>query len=832
MVYKARHRHMDRIVAIKVLPPGVIQDAAAVARFEREVRAAARLQHAHIVAAYDAAEAKGVHFLVMEYVEGTDLAALVRHGGPLTVEQAVDCVLQAARGLAYAHRHGVVHRDIKPSNLLLDREGMVKVLDMGLARFESPLGGDVTDLTSMGQIMGTVDYMAPEQALDTHHADARCDIYSLGMTLWYLLTRRPAYSGENALARLLAHREQPIPSLRAACPAVTPELEAVFRKMVAKQPGDRYQTMAEVVAALEAAQVRGGLPRTSSDAASPVDRRVGAAHHESGGGQCPPYGSAESGAVLASTQPHPQAGTRAALHEPLPADVEATLTFKSAELDTDPNTERSLDISGSALSRKHRGRGRRIAVVAALVGLAAIAAAAAFVIRIQSGEGEVVVESEVDGVSLDIVRNGRPVKEDWQIHAGADNRWVVRSGVVDVKLPANLRGEFIVDQDTARLVRDGKIVVKITRKTKPDDTAVAAEDRDRAAAEWVLEQKGVATCLAPSGSVTVASSPAALPAEKFQLYGAGLSEVKTLVGADLDRLAELPQLCFLELDKTNLDSAAIPRLVRIPNLGTLDISDTRIKSSGLAGLGPARKLWRLTLSSPQNNDAFVGMARVSGLRQLTIYRATADDIIQLANVEQLRTIWLPDADSPDEGAVAKLRAAQPLCRVLVGERGHIRPIGADPIGEAARRLRAKGAELEIVDFPPEGASRPVNDDAAIAPGKAFSIAVLTFPAGVSLADDEIGWLGCLDHTLYFGAEEAVGADRYAAALADHLLSGVRLGNSDLTDAGLERFQASASLEYLDARDTRVTRAGIEALRTALPDCKIDWQPPDAPTSAP
>jgi len=170
--------------------------------------------------------------------------------------------------------------------------------------------------------------------------------------------------------------------------------------------------------------------------------------------------------------------------------------------------------------------------------------------------------------------------------------------------------------------------------------------------------------------------------------------------------------------------------------------------------------------------------------------------------------------------------------VLVGARGHIRPIGADPIGEAARRLRAKGAVLEIVGFPPEEASRPVTDAAAIASDKVFSFAALTVPPGVLLADDEIGWLGCLDHPLYFSADEAVGADRYAAALADHSLSGVSLANSDLTDAGVERFQASPSLEYLDARGTKVTRAGVEALRTALPNCEIVWDPPAATTSPP
>src|SRR5262249_38422027 len=140
-VYKAEHRRMKRIVAIKMLPPNLLQNPAAVARFQREVEAAARLRHPHIVAADDADEANGVHFLVMEDGDGRDLSALVKRNGPFPVAQAVHCILQAARGLEFAHKKGIVHRDIKPANLLLDSEGVVKILDMGLARMEGDAAG-------------------------------------------------------------------------------------------------------------------------------------------------------------------------------------------------------------------------------------------------------------------------------------------------------------------------------------------------------------------------------------------------------------------------------------------------------------------------------------------------------------------------------------------------------------------------------------------------------------------------------------------------------------------------------------------------------------------
>jgi formylglycine-generating enzyme required for sulfatase activity/serine/threonine protein kinase len=251
-VFKAVHRRMDRTVAIKMLPPTMTKDEEAIARFGREVRAAAKLRHPNIVAADDAGHANGVHFLVMEHVDGSDLYVVVKMNGPLPVATAANYVWQAARGLEFAHKKGVVHRDIKPANLLLDAEGTVKILDMGLARLEC--SGEVAteaNLTVSGAVMGTVDYMAPEQALNTKTADARADIYSLGITLYYLLAGKAAYGGDSLMEKLLAHREQPIPSLQSLHTAIPKRLEEIFRKMVAKSVDERYQSMSEVIEALE-----------------------------------------------------------------------------------------------------------------------------------------------------------------------------------------------------------------------------------------------------------------------------------------------------------------------------------------------------------------------------------------------------------------------------------------------------------------------------------------------------------------------------------------------------------------------------------------------------
>jgi serine/threonine protein kinase len=245
-VFKALHRRMERTVALKLLPKVALAPPDVVQRFEQEVRSAARLTHPHVVTAFDAGDCSGTPFLAMEYVEGKDLFRLVQEQGPLPVGQAVECIMQAARGLEYAHGRGVVHGDIKPGNLILAPDGTVKILDLGLARLRPTAGEEA--------LMGTVDYLAPEQTTDPRQADRRSDIYSLGCTLHFLLTGQPVYRGRTVIQKVLAHRESPIPSLRLLRPDVPEAVDAVFQKMIAKRPDDRYQSMAEVIQALQACQ--------------------------------------------------------------------------------------------------------------------------------------------------------------------------------------------------------------------------------------------------------------------------------------------------------------------------------------------------------------------------------------------------------------------------------------------------------------------------------------------------------------------------------------------------------------------------------------------------
>jgi tRNA A-37 threonylcarbamoyl transferase component Bud32 len=252
-VFKALHRRMERTVALKLLHERSLSSTEAVERFQREARAAARLHHPNIVTAFDADEDGGLHFLVMEYVDGPDLGKLVQQG-PLPLEKALAYVAQAARGLEYAHAEGVVHRDIKPANLLLSSKGAVKILDLGIARLAAtePAGPSThPDLTQAGAILGTVDFMAPEQAIDSKTADHRADIYSLGCTLYFLLTGAAPYTGKTIVEKIVAHRECEVPSLLTLRPDAPLGLNELVRRMMAKTPAQRISTMAEAAQALE-----------------------------------------------------------------------------------------------------------------------------------------------------------------------------------------------------------------------------------------------------------------------------------------------------------------------------------------------------------------------------------------------------------------------------------------------------------------------------------------------------------------------------------------------------------------------------------------------------
>ncbi|MCA9245612.1 MAG: serine/threonine protein kinase [Planctomycetales bacterium] len=271
-VYLAQHTVMGHRVAIKVLPQSKVEDSSYLERFYQEAQAAARLNHPNIVRAHDIDSQGKTHYIVMDYVAGTDLQETVKHEGPLDYETAADFIAQAADGLQCAHDNKLIHRDIKPANLLVNQEKVVKILDMGLAKFQDQVKPSLT-VAHEENVLGTADYLAPEQAINSHSVDHRVDIYSLGCTLYYLLTGHPPFNEGNLTQRLMKHQTQMPPSIYEDRSDAPVELVNICLRMMVKAPEGRYQEAKEIAADLRAFLGKpGGYPVRKVHGDGPPDQ--------------------------------------------------------------------------------------------------------------------------------------------------------------------------------------------------------------------------------------------------------------------------------------------------------------------------------------------------------------------------------------------------------------------------------------------------------------------------------------------------------------------------------------------------------------------------------
>lgn len=274
-VYLAEHRVMKTRRAVKVLPKARVSDSSYLARFHREAQATALLDHPNIVHAYDVDNDGDTHYLVVEYVPGLDLQTIVNRDGALPYEMVADYMVQAADGLDYAHRCNLIHRDVKPANLLVDEKGAIKILDLGLALFSDDENRSLT-LAHNENVLGTADYLAPEQALNSHEVDGRADIYGLGCTMYFLLTGHPPFREGTLAQRIALHQSQMPPAIRNDRPDCPRELEAICNRMLEKEPSQRFQTAGEV-----AAELRKWIASRNVRVGAPV---AGGAHQVKAGG--------------------------------------------------------------------------------------------------------------------------------------------------------------------------------------------------------------------------------------------------------------------------------------------------------------------------------------------------------------------------------------------------------------------------------------------------------------------------------------------------------------------------------------------------------------------
>ncbi len=674
-VFKAQHRRMDRLVAIKMLPASFTKDASAIARFERETKAAAKLLHSNIVTAFDADQAGGVCFLVMEYVEGIDLAQRVQQQGRLSVDQAVEYILQAARGLEYAHKKGIVHRDIKPANLLLDAEGTVKILDMGLARLNDPSAAAQDGLTQSGQVMGTVDYMAPEQAFDTRHADARADIYSLGCSLYRLLVGENVYGGETLVQKLLNHREAPIPDLRAKRPDVPRRLDAVFQRMVAKKPEKRFQTMSEVAAALAACRgaVASGVAATPGTSVAPDEE------------------SHELDFLKQNGAPALRPGSR--------SGTEVTLSGASAEVETDPKSEVMLR-PGATAGRKPSTasvwRQRPVLIGAGAGGLVLLLLAVWVIVHDQNGE-EVAKIKVPDGGAVTVQPSAKP-EPPKSVGRGPQPE---ASGSVALNWSSA--------PPLAMLPTGG-----------PFRWPLAASDRNDIL--WLLWLGARVTLRTGATTHLAVTKDTQLPAGPATIVGVELNPDRAVRLNDdaLHRLSKLPDIESLQLEfhwphSPQVSIAGVSYLGALANLRTLRMDRFGTPAADSSQfLSHLKHLELLSLGYWQDPNWSKWVGQLGTLQELDLAKCTLDDdrLLQLCMLARLKSLSLRDIGGTSAG-IKRLAQLIPLCRITRQIDGHVvDSIEPRPNNQAADAKGSFVAELltspDYDWLPPENLGSAIN----------------------------------------------------------------------------------------------------------------------------
>ena len=419
-VMLARHKHLDKEVAVKILPSTPWRVPSEEARFQREVRAVGKLEHPSIVTALDAGEHQGTHFLAMEYVDGLDLSRLTKALGPLAISDACELIRQTALGLSYAHAQGIVHRDVKPSNLMLDRSGRIKILDFGLAQLQ-PWDDGCADLTSVGQLMGTLDYMAPEQAEHGGAVSYRADLYSLGATLFRLLVGRAPLAitpTQTPIEKLRLLSNHPIPRLKTMLPDAPDGLCSIVDSLLSRDPGQRPPSASHLAELLE------------------------------------PWAK---GADLVTLLKSGQAIAAHTIESPTLNPIR-TGSQQIARASSD-GTQTHQPVQSS------RGRNRWNWILWTAAGLLApLAALGGFLIYLETQKGQIVVESEVGEIRVRVVEDGKEV-DDIQLSQGA-NSIRLRAGKYELLIDS--RADSITMSNQAFVLKKGEtIVARIRREEQP-----------------------------------------------------------------------------------------------------------------------------------------------------------------------------------------------------------------------------------------------------------------------------------------------------------------------------------------------------------------------------
>lgn len=631
LVYQAEHVRLEMVVALKILGDELTSNAQAIARFDREMKAVGRLSHPNIVRATDAGEDQGRHYLAMEFVDGQDLGQILRTRGRLRINDACEVIRQVANGIQHAHDHGLIHRDLKPSNLMISREGQVKVLDLGLARLHLPISG--SGLTADYQVMGTADYMAPEQAFQATNVDHRVDIYSLGCTLYALLCGAPPFAGKKhstSLRKLVAHEQEAPPAAHLQRDEIPLELSAIIERMLAKSPQERFASAAELATSLARFAVGADL----------------AAFAGQPGGK---NGFQDATSDLAKY-----------------VALVDTVTTSVEEMRVSP--PRQLAVRWKSL----------IAVVAGLLVSAGLLATV--LIELTTSEGTIAVV--IDDARIAAAVNGEElVIEDQGTHD--TYRLSIQGGTAQRRLPVGEYQLRVVNEttglhfetDEVRISRNDRRLVKaFIKRSIPDRSASRTADIDRACAEWALGTGATVEIMARE-TFEFVSTVDGLPGSDFFLTNicfksgysptegeftqiAVLQRLNQLSFSDIDLsehmiqgLHGLPHLSNLKLYYNQVSPTGLERIGVLSNLSDLTVGGERVGDAEVTVLCAASKVARITIAGTQvtdNSMAVLGRAEHIEFLSLMFSQVTGRELRKLQRLPALWALHIPYTKLTDE----------------------------------------------------------------------------------------------------------------------------------------------------------------------------------------
>ncbi|MEO1529388.1 MAG: protein kinase [Planctomycetota bacterium] len=778
-VYKAVHTSLDKVVALKVLTAGRLGDINAIKRFQQEMKATGRVQHSNVVIAHDAGEVDGHYFLVMEYVDGTDISKVISERGDeqgrLPMALATNIVRQAATGIQHAHDQGLIHRDIKPSNLMLDTSGVVKVLDLGLARVDESLGGSDRinapnrgELTHSGSTMGTIGYMSPEQAMDSSKVECTTDVYSLGATLFKLLAGTLPFPSEqyDTVGKMVVAIATGTPdSLSEKRPDLPDELVRIVEHCLTKDPKKRIQSAGELAKRLapfatasDPDKTLPALPIGSPKHAAPRTRLL---RRLLAVALLPIlfFGiqfliRTEHGSVLVEIEDE---------------RVEAKLSQAGIRV-VDERNEAVWTINTKPASPKRLAEGNYKFV-----------APAGLLITDESG-------TEINGTEFRLV--------------DADKRLRIRVSLVSPESEA--REQRLAEQQEKQRQANERLEV----------------------ARWIESVGGKMFETGP-GSREVTSK---MVAEKGTNIGfVSLSRCGELERLG-ERLAKLPSLKVVFADGTSFDRDDLVQLLKNRNIYWVKFSYTRLTSADFPLLRGFPRLNSLGINGTQVQDGWDFMKSMPWLPEIQLSADSFPEFDRLCEYKQLDTIWIEHDFTLSGWDRSEMiqeieEARQGNAGVRIGLNNSI--VGVDVVRETAKQLAEQGWQLAgMYSNWQDGWNSSSND--AWDESRWFHVFDVIAPNGVrwtpELAED-VSKLGHAFNTLSFQGAE--GTEHLATYLRRRVITHLDVRDSDLSDTELEKIAEMSGIRRLTVTQTNVTGKGVWQFEKQRPRCKVIsdvWEP--------